>query len=115
MTPEPSDGGRTAGRTGTSGARSGTRTGRRRPAVRLAGLALLVAVIVSFVVENDQKVKVQLWFVTGHPRLVWVLAVTVLVSAVLGYLYGRTRRRRRLSFGRGARRRGRSAPAEEDR
>ena len=104
MTPEPSDGGRT-----------GTRTGRRLPAARLAGLALLVAVIASFVVENDQKVKVQLWFVTGHPRLVWVLAVTVVVSAVLGYLYGRTRRRRRPSAGRGARRRGRSAPADEDR
>ena len=84
MTPEPTDGGRPDRR-------------RRIPAGRLVGLAAVTAVVVSFVVENDQRVKVQLWFVTGHPRLVWVLVVTVVVSALLGYLYGRNRRRRRSS------------------
>jgi uncharacterized integral membrane protein len=72
-----------------------TGLGRHRRAVaRLGTLAVLVAVAVSFVLENDQKVRVRLWFVTGHPRLIWVLVVTVVVGAVIGYLVGVPRRRR---------------------
>lgn len=56
---------------------------------------VLLGVVVSFVVENNQKVKVQLWFVTGHPRLIWVLLVTVAVGAVLGFVAARPGRRRR--------------------
>ncbi|HMK63211.1 MAG TPA: lipopolysaccharide assembly protein LapA domain-containing protein [Acidimicrobiales bacterium] len=100
MTPEPAGGGR-PGR------------GRRLPAARLVGLAAVVAVVVSFAVENDQRVKVQLWFVSGHPRLVWVLVVTVVVSAALGYLFGRSRRRRRLSA-RTALRRSRSSQSDQE-
>lgn len=81
MTPEPSP-------QEEAGAR------HRRGVARLVVLAVLVAAAVSFVLENDQKVKVQLWFVTGHPHLIWVLVVAVVVGAVIGYLVGLPRRRR---------------------
>jgi len=50
-------------------------------------------VVVSFVVENSQRVKVRLWFVTGHPRLIWVLVAAVVIGVVLGYVLGRVGRR----------------------
>lgn len=67
---------------------------RRNVAKPIAALVLL-AVVVSFVIDNSQKVRVRLWFVTGHPRLIWVLIVTVVVGAVLGFVAGRPGRRRR--------------------
>jgi uncharacterized integral membrane protein len=65
---------------------------------------VLLAALVSFVVQNGQKVKVQLWFVSGHPRLIWVLLVTVAVGAILGFIAGRPGRRRRADGRRGRRR-----------
>lgn len=67
---------------------------RRRNLAKPIVALVLLGVIVSFVVQNNQKVKVQLWFVSGHPRLIWVLIVTVAVGAVLGFVAGRPRRRR---------------------
>lgn len=64
-------------------------------AARLVALAVVLAVAVSFVLENDQAVRVRLWFVTGHPRLIWVLVVTLVAGAVIGFLVGRPARRRR--------------------
>lgn len=69
---------------------------RRRNLAKPIVALVLLAVMVSFVVQNSQKVKVQLWFVTGHPRLIWVLLVTVVVGAALGFVAGRPGRRRKL-------------------
>jgi uncharacterized integral membrane protein len=73
----------------------------RPPIAKYVVALVLVAVVVSFVVENAQRVKVQLWFVTGHPRLIWVLLVAVVVGAVLGFVAARPGRRRRLGERRG--------------
>ena len=58
------------------------RLARRRRARAVRGVAVLVVVVaaVIFVVQNSQPVKVHLWLVTGHPRLIWV----VLASLVVG-------------------------------
>jgi len=80
---------------------------RRRNLAKPIVALVLLAVVVSFVVQNSQKVKVQLWFVTGHPRLIWVLLVTVVVGAALGFVAGRPSRRRRADQRRADRRRGR--------
>lgn len=84
-----------------AGAGEGRGKGRRvsggegRRISRLVALGILLAAAVSFVLENDQAVRVRLWFVTGHPRLIWVLVVTVVAGAVIGYLIARPARRRR--------------------
>lgn len=67
----------------------------RRPkrAVAVAGLVVVAAAVV-FVVENSQRVTVHLWVVTGHPRLIWVLLVTLVVGAVAGVLATKGSRRR---------------------
>lgn len=87
---------------------------QRRPRLaRLAALGVVVAVVVSFVVENDRSVPLRLWFVTGRPDLIWVLVVTLMVGGLVGYIVGRPGRRRRVGSGAGrnGRRRGRRGRA----
>ncbi len=68
---------------------------RRRRRARVLGLLVVLGVVVSFVVENSQRVTVRLWFVTGHPRLIYVLAAAVVIGAAVGFLSGHSSRRRR--------------------
>lgn len=73
---------------------------RRRRLARAAGLVVALVAVVWFVVDNSQPVKVRFWLVTAHPRLIWVVLVCLVAGALLGFVLGRERRRRR------ARRRG---------
>jgi uncharacterized integral membrane protein len=67
---------------------------RRGHPARAVGVLAVVAVIVVFVVQNSQRVTVRLWFVTGHVRLIWLIAGCLVVAGVLGFLLGRGGRRR---------------------
>lgn len=68
---------------------------RRRRMGRAVGLVVVVVAAVAFVIENSQPVKVKFWFVTAHPRLIWVVLVCLIAGALFGFLLGRERRRRR--------------------
>ena len=71
---------------------------RRRNARAIAAVAGVAAVAV-FVVQNLQAVRVRFWFVSGHPRLIWVILACLAVGIVMGLLVarsrGKTRRQRR--------------------
>jgi uncharacterized integral membrane protein len=82
---------------------------RRRRLARAVSVVVVIVVAAAFVVENSQPVKVRLWFVTGHPRLIWVVLVCLIAGLVFGYLVGRERQRRR------SRRRGLLRRARRDR
>ena len=61
---------------------------RRRRAVRgIAFLAVLV-VVLTFVVQNSQPVRVHFWFVNRHPRLIWVVLACLVLGTVFGYVLG---------------------------
>ena len=79
---------------------------RQRRLARAVGLVVVAVFVVWFVVDNSQPVKVRFWFVTAHPRLIWVVLVCLVAGALFGFLLGRERRRRRAGR-RGLLRRGR--------
>lgn len=64
----------------------------------LIGLALAVAYVIGFVVENTTKVPVHWVFGTTHGSLIWVILVTfaigIFVGVLLSPLYRRRWRRR---------------------
>jgi uncharacterized integral membrane protein len=62
---------------------------------RLVGILAVLAVVISFVVQNDQTVTVKFWFVTGHIHLIWLIIVCLVVGAVGALGIRRMYRRRR--------------------
>jgi len=66
-----------------------------RQVARLVGLLLLVAIIVSFVVQNYQDVTIRFWFVTEHPPLVFAFLGCLMIGGLAGYVSGRRRGARR--------------------
>jgi uncharacterized integral membrane protein len=62
---------------------------------RLVGLLVLVALIVSFVVQNYQDVTIRFWFVTKHPPLVFAFLGCLIIGGLVGYVSGRRRGARR--------------------
>jgi uncharacterized integral membrane protein len=73
------------------------RAARQRRLMATKGLVFLalVALAAVFVIQNSQRVRVHFWFVSGHPRLIWVILACVVVGLVFGYVLGRSRRGRR--------------------
>ena len=63
----------------------------------LVGLALIVAYVVAFVVENHKQVNVHFVVATARVSLIWVillsLAIGLLGGLLLSQLYRRRRRR----------------------
>jgi len=61
----------------------------------VVGLVLVGGAVV-LVVQNSQQVTLRFWFISGHVRLIWVIAVSLVIGGALGLLLsGRGRRRRR--------------------
>jgi uncharacterized integral membrane protein len=83
--------------TGAPGPDEELRRIRRRNARAITAVAGVAAVVV-FVFQNLQAVRVRFWFVSGHPRLIWVILACLAVGIVMGLLVarsrGKTRRRR---------------------
>ena len=69
---------------------------RRRRRRASKGLLYLVVVVIVcvFVAQNSGGVKVHFWFVTGRPRLIWVVLVSLVVGIVFGYVAGGPGRRK---------------------
>ncbi|HXQ58738.1 MAG TPA: LapA family protein [Acidimicrobiales bacterium] len=69
--------------------------GNRVGARAVVGLVLVGGAVV-LVVQNSQQVTLRFWFISGHVRLIWVIAVSLVIGGALGLLLsGRGRRRRR--------------------
>jgi lipopolysaccharide assembly protein A len=68
---------------------------RRKRATKGLVFLVLVAVAAVFVIQNSQRVRVHFWFVTGNPRLIWVILACLVVGIAFGYVLGRRRRGRR--------------------
>ena len=59
---------------------------------RIAGLLVVIGFAIAFVAQNAQSVKVQFWFFTAHPRLIYVIVGCLVVGAIFGMVIARKRR-----------------------
>lgn len=69
---------------------------RRARVVKAVLIAVIVVLLIVFVIQNSDPVPVDFVFVTREPRLIWVLVVTALLGAIVGYLLGRPSKDTRL-------------------
>lgn len=54
-----------------------------------ARLVILAIIVIAFVIigfQNDQNVRVALFFWTFHTALVWALLIALVIGLILGYL-----------------------------
>jgi len=61
---------------------------RRRRAVRGLAYLAVVVLVLTFVVQNSQPVRVHFWVVNRHPRLIWVVLAGLVLGTVFGYVLG---------------------------
>jgi uncharacterized integral membrane protein len=64
-----------------------------RELVRALLLVVVVGLLVAFVVDNSQSVRVGFVFTHANPSLIWVLIVTALLGAAADRLWLRRRSR----------------------
>jgi uncharacterized integral membrane protein len=62
---------------------------------RLIVLALLVAYVIAFVLENKKAVNVHFVFATASVSLVWLILLSLVIGLVGGILLAQLERRRR--------------------
>jgi uncharacterized integral membrane protein len=68
-----------------------------RPVRRLAlagALVLVVSLVLIFVIENSERVRVSFVFFSAEISLIWVMVLSGLAGAAVGVLLYRTARRR---------------------
>ncbi|MDA8341195.1 MAG: LapA family protein [Actinomycetota bacterium] len=75
--------------------RTGTRSRPSRDVVRLVAAGVIVVVLVAFVLDNSQSVKLGFVFASATVPLIWVLIATALVGAGLDRLVVWRRRQHR--------------------
>jgi uncharacterized integral membrane protein len=61
----------------------------------LIGLALLLAYVIAFVLENRKQVNVHFVFATAGVSLIWLVLLSVGIGLATGLLIGQLERRRR--------------------
>lgn len=61
---------------------------------RLVGAVIIVIVLVAFIVDNSEKVRVGFVFFHADVRLIWVLLITAALGALADRLVPRFRARR---------------------
>jgi uncharacterized integral membrane protein len=72
---------------------------RRARQARVAKFIVVLAIVVIliiFIVANAKPVRVSYVFVTGHPRLIWVMLFCAVLGGIAGYLLGRPGKQVRL-------------------
>ena len=67
---------------------------RGRGGKALAAAALLILLVV-FVLRNSQQVRVDFIVTSGHPRLIWLIVVCILLGGALGFFLRRPSSRSR--------------------
>jgi uncharacterized integral membrane protein len=76
-----------------TGRRSKTR--ERRDNIRIVGAAVALVLLVAFVLDNSQTVKVGFVFFSTHISLIWVLLIAAVLGALVDRLVILLRRRRK--------------------
>jgi uncharacterized integral membrane protein len=61
----------------------------------LVGLALLVAYVIGFIIQNDEPVDVDFVFWTANSSLIWVILLSLAIGVIAGLLLSQLYRRRR--------------------
>ena len=69
-------------------------SGRRIPSLRVLVAVLLVAGVVSFALDNRQRVTIDWWVTERESRLIYVIALAALLGGLSDRLLGRWRRGR---------------------
>jgi uncharacterized integral membrane protein len=62
---------------------------RRRRLIRTAVAAVILVLLVAFIVQNSQSVKVHFWFWGANPELIWVILGCLVIGGVIGYFIAR--------------------------
>jgi uncharacterized integral membrane protein len=62
---------------------------------RLLLLALLVAYVIAFVIENRKQVKLRFVFATASVSLIWLILLSLAIGAITGVLLAQLDRRSR--------------------
>ncbi|HEX4541440.1 MAG TPA: hypothetical protein VH112_14455 [Acidimicrobiales bacterium] len=60
---------------------------------RLIGLAIVVALLIAFIVENSDSVTIHFVFFSAHVSLIWALILAAVLGALADRLVARRRRR----------------------
>ncbi len=58
----------------------------KRHLIRLIAIGVLVVVLIAFVVDNTQSVRVGFLFFERNPPLIWILVVTAALGAAIDRL-----------------------------
>lgn len=56
---------------------------------RVILILVVLAAVIDFVVQNRQTVKVHFLVITGHPRIVWLIVVSLVIGAIVEALLRR--------------------------
>ena len=60
----------------------------------LIGLGLLVAYVIAFIVQNDERVRVDFVLTSAHVSLIWVIILSLVIGVLVGVLLSQLYRRR---------------------
>jgi uncharacterized integral membrane protein len=60
----------------------------------LAGLALIVAYVIAFVLENRKTVHLHFVFATARVSLIWLILLSLVIGLIAGVLLSQLYRRR---------------------
>lgn len=60
----------------------------------LVGLALLVAYLIAFILENRKQVNLHFVFATASVSLIWLILLSLLIGVLAGLLLSQLYRRR---------------------
>jgi uncharacterized membrane protein YciS (DUF1049 family) len=58
-------------------------------------LALVVAYVIAFVIENSKKVTIHWVFASSHSSVIWLIVVNLIIGVAAGLLISSLYRRRR--------------------
>ena len=81
-----------------------------RDVARIVAVVVLVALLVAFVVDNSQTVKVGFVFFQAHVSLIWALLIAVILGMAIDRLVIYLMGRRRAAKGGPTGKRGAAAP-----
>ena len=72
------------------------RRARQSRVAKFLVVLAIVVILIIFIVANAKPVRVSYVFVTGHPRLIWVMLFCAVFGGIAGYLLGRPGKQVRL-------------------
>jgi len=75
------------------------RRARQARVAKFIVILAIVVVLIIFIVANAKPVKVSYVFVSGHPKLIWVMLFCAVLGGLAGYLLGRPGKQVRLHRG----------------